>query len=236
MKCPKCNCYFDGKVCINCGTRVGRPDTHKKPHPNQNNPVEIEKAHSFALLGFRSRKLWKMILSIIYLLLCLVMLYNCITQSPAGSMPAKDVAVERWMNVLMLLLFLSPYIFLSETPLRNVLPLFRRRTVSASMAGYFLFLILIAFAINGLDSLHTPAYQADQENHAYVLLEETPASCEKSGKKHCECEFCGMEYIEEIPALDHDFQKHTLEDGTTVYICSRCGAEETENPSSKTAK
>ena len=55
---------------------------------------------------------------------------------------------------------LSPAIFLSETPLRRRLPLFRQRIVSKSLIGMMIVFILFTYLFAMTESWHSPEYKA----------------------------------------------------------------------------
>ena len=217
MKCPQCNCHFDGKRCPNCGAKARY--------------TEKQQTQRFCLWGFRSKKAWKMVLSGFYLLFCVILLIGAVTQKRPPALPTPDYRIDLATNLLTLLLFLSPYIFLSDSPLRDRLPVFKKKNLRTDCCGLIIVVFIIFTGIGLLDELHTDAYKADQENHAYIITESTPASCEESGECHYECNFCGAGYIDTIDPLGHQMQiLSEAPDGTTTSVCTRCGKMQTTTP------
>jgi len=90
------------------------------------------------LFGFRSHKIWKMIVSVVYLIGCLYLSF-VILRSSRNPMEAAS-------NFILCFALLSPYFLLSNTPLRDSLPLFKQHKAGLSMVGmgaFFLILMLI---------------------------------------------------------------------------------------------
>lgn len=116
MKCPQCNTEYIGNYCPQCGTAV----TVKKEGK---------------LFGFRSRRVWKMILSVVYLVFCCVLLLSVISIPIKGQITTYDFVVNKVSSAVLLLIFFSPYIFLSNTKFRDCLPFLRNIKLSAAFWG-----------------------------------------------------------------------------------------------------
>ena len=92
------------------------------------------------LLGFRSGNPLKMTVALAWYLLCLVVLFFL-----------SGVILFLWM--------LSPAVFLSDTPLRQYLPLFRKRQTGFSVMGMMIVFVFFAYLFASVESLHSAAYQ-----------------------------------------------------------------------------
>lgn len=221
MKCPKCNCYYEDKQCPNCGTRR---DSAVK------NPAEIQINQTFRLFGFRSNKIWKKIISFLYLAYCMILLLGVLIQKRPAMLPDRDYWVNIAKHVCLLLIFFSPFIFLSDSFIRKHLPLLKKNKYQTDAIALLLILFLLFLGYSNLSQLHTPEFLADQENHAYELVETKAPTCDKTGEEHYECSFCGTEHYEYIPSLGHDFQQTIAEDGSVIWKCTRCDKTQTEAP------
>lgn len=225
MKCPKCNCHYEGKQCPNCGTRNLQKDSKEKI-----NPAEPPAPDRFRLFGFRSQKIWKKIISFLYLAYCMILLLGVLIQKRPAVLPERDHWVNIAKDAFLLLIFFSPFIFLSDSFIRNHLPLLKKNKYQTDAIALLLILFLLFLGYSNLSQLHTPEFLADQENHAYELVETKEPSCDKTGEEHYECSFCGTEYYESIPSLGHDLQQTQAEDGSVVWKCTRCDKTQTEAP------
>lgn len=184
----------------------------------------------FCLYGFRTGVIWKKVISATYLIFCMIMLLSILTQKRFAALPKQDRWVNGIQNILMLVFFYSPYIFLSASGLRRILPLLKKNKYLYDAIALVLICVILFFGFLFVNNLHTPEYIADQENHAYVLLETSDPSCKGIGEHVYECSFCGREYYENIPALGHDHQEKVLDDGTVIWQCTRCDNYLTEAP------
>lgn len=217
MQCTKCNAEFEGNFCPNCGARAMQ-DTKKQG----------------VLLGFRSNKGWKKVLSCIYLGFCGIMLFATCLGGRAGKITVYDFLIDKLWNLLYVLLLLSPHIFLSNTKLREVLPLFKKRKAGASFLGMIVVFFAMVIICGVVNSMHSQEYLADMENHAYVVVSEEGASCISEGVAKLKCDYCGLESEETIPAAGHKLSEQSRIEpncttaGSIVSKCEVCGEEMTE--------
>ncbi|WP_426350786.1 OB-fold protein [Alloiococcus sp. CFN-8] len=139
-----------------------------------------------------------------------------------------DFLVNKVYGAIILIGMISPYIFLSNTPLREKLPLFKKHKASSSALGMIIVLcglMIISGVINGF---HSDEYLKDMENHAYLEVSRTEPSCDESGVIEYVCDYCGITDSETIDALGHDMteisRKEPTQDteGEIVYQCSLC--------------
>lgn len=196
MVCKKCQTEFKGNFCPNCGSPV----------------IKTGK-----LLGFRSNKFWKKSISILYMaFLCLVAI-GTIT-----DFSTTDSAYEVISSVQLLILLLSPYIFLSNFKLRNHLPLFKEHQTGHSIAGF----IVIIFLVFLIGTLLNPATYCE---HEWIEQERLEATCTNDGKIISHCDLCDTDSTEYIDRKGHKFVNKENTDEKDQRICSVCGEIETNH-------
>ena len=211
MKCKKCNSDIQGDYCSNCGTKTN---------------ISQRK-----LLGFRSNKVWKKILSILYLSVFALMLAYLLFSGRVGQITVYDFWIDKAFSLVLCVCFISPYLFLSNTKFRNSLPLFKKHKVSLSVAGMAIVLSVFMIVIGVINSLHSDEYKADMENHAYMVEIETKATCTEDGEISYLCEYCGRQKKEHIRATGHSMVEISRIDatcttnGNIVSKCEKCGEE-----------
>ena len=109
--------------------------------------------------GFRSGVPWKMIVAVLYYAMCLVFLVIGMTTPPLIEAGPWDAFVVKLSTFVLFLWMLSPAIFLSETPLRDILPFFRDRIAMRSLVGLMIVFVLFQYLFMASESLHTPEYK-----------------------------------------------------------------------------
>jgi len=180
------------------------------------------------LLGFRSNKLWKKILSVMYLVLVGLAAIGLIFDSRQGQITVYDFMIDKLYSGVLLLWMLSPYIFLSNTKYRDKLPLFKKHSIGASMVGLAIVGSIILTLSGVVNGLHSKEYKADMENHAYIEVSSVAATCEADGKIEKHCEYCGKDTIETIKALGHTMKQVSADEEKIVNRCDICGEEKVE--------
>ncbi len=199
----------------------------------QNTVAETERAKTNKLLGFRTNKTWKKVLSILYLVFCILFVIVAIAEKRKGQITVYDCWVDKAEWFVLLLAIFSPYIFLSDTKLRNKLPLFKKHTTGSSIGGMMIVLASLIMIYGFVYSAHSAEYKADMKNHTYVAVSSKDATCENDGEILKCCEYCGKEMTETVVKLGHSMvavtQKEATEkeEGQIVNRCTICGKEET---------
>lgn len=237
MRCQNCNSEYEGESCPNCN---GLPDTIQ-------NDKSIKKTAK--LLGFRTNKIWKKIVSILYLIFCFIYLLAVICTEKYVNITNHDFIISQICDSMIFVIMITPYIFLSNTKFRNILPLFKKHNIGASAIGLIIVTIIIGIISGVIDAAHSEEFLNDRENHAYTetIIE---ATCEKAGEIKKFCEYCGISETETISVLGHKMEEVSRKDATEtadgeiVKKCSVCGKEkktvlekmEAENNESKTDK
>ena len=100
------------------------------------------------LLGFRSGNPLKMTVALAWYLLCLVVLFFGLTTPVPVTAGAYDGGIYRLSGVILFLWMLSPAVFLSDTPLRQYLPLFRKRQTGFSVMGMMIVFVFFAYLLS----------------------------------------------------------------------------------------
>lgn len=180
------------------------------------------------LLGFRSNTLWKKIISVCYLIGCVGMFCVLMFEGKYGKITTYDFMINKIQNVVMMIMWMSPYIFLSNTKLYQKLPLFKEGKWIKSILGLIIvnFILLVAFGM--IENSHSKEYLADQKNHDYEIRNQTEQTCEQEGEITYLCNYCGNTHYESIPALGHDMQEVSKTEptcdteGIISERCTRC--------------
>lgn len=192
-----------------------------------------EQNKSKALLGFRTDKAWKKIISVVYLVFCVAFAVFTIFEGRKGQITLFDYLINKISGVVLTLALFSPYILLSNTKLRDKLPLFKKHSAGASTCGMMIVLLVLFVVFGGVDFAHSSEYKADMADHAYVEVSSKAATCENDGEIQYRCEYCGKDSVETVAKLGHDMVEVTRieatenEGGQIVNKCSSCGKEET---------
>ena len=181
-----------------------------------------------AMLGFRSNKSWKKIVSISYLCICGLIFGASMFIGKAGQIAVYDYIIDKIFYALLSVWLITPYIFLSNTKLRAKLPFFRQSRRGASLLGMAIVsaVMFVLFAITF--ALHSPEYQADMANHAYITTSSVEPTCEENGKIQYLCTYCEKTLEEKIPAKGHSFKEISRkeptysENGEIINRCELC--------------
>ena len=190
--------------------------------------------NNYKLLGFRSNKVWKMILSTFYLSLCFIFAGVSFIYGRKGQITVYDFVINKIFIALILLCLLSPYIVLSDTKLRELLPLFRKHKAWISVVGMAVVFVALSLVTGAVHLCHSEEYLADAENHAYGEVSREDPTCYWAGRINYECSYCGITKHESIKATGHDMVEYSRseatcgESGKINYRCSTCGYERTD--------
>lgn len=185
------------------------------------------------LFGFRSNKIWKKVMSIVYLIVWCLLFLVIMTEGKYPNLETKDFVINKMSNLIIFCFFISPYIFLSQTKIREKLPLLNKHKIGTSILFFVMLFVVTIFINSAILGLHTDEYDADMENHAYVLVASTEATCEVDGVIERTCEYCGRQEREVFPAKGHVMQVVIDDDDKTVEKCQICGHEETKDKNSE---
>lgn len=199
----------------------------------QNTESLIEQSKAKALLGFRTNKTWKKVLSIVYLVFCVLFAFYAIIGERKGQVTVYDYWINKASYIVLAFSLFCPYIFLSNTKFRDKLPLFKKHSTGASIGGLLIVFVALIIVFGIVNSAHSAEYKADMKNHAYTVISSKDATCETDGEIISSCDYCGKENTEIVAKLGHNMTEITRkeatenEDGKIVNKCSVCGKEET---------
>lgn len=219
MKCIKCNTEYTGNFCPNCGT----PSTTTRPTQKQG-----------VLLGFRTNRGWKKFLSICYLIFWGIFAVAILSSARKGQVTTPDYIIDKVYDATLLIVFFSPFIFLSNTKFRSILPLFKQKKAGLSFVGMLIVVVSLFVCSGIINSLHSDEYKEDMENHAYAVISTVDASCTEDGETEYECAYCGLSKTETIEAKGHNMVESARtgasceEAGSITYKCANCGEEKAE--------
>ena len=93
------------------------------------------------------------------MLFCLVFLFYAMSSEPLVVCSKHDELVYRISSLVIFFWLISPFILLSDTPLRDQLPFFSRHTAMDSLLGMMVVTLLCILFFIGVESYHTPEYQ-----------------------------------------------------------------------------
>lgn len=122
------------------------------------------------LLGFRSGTPWKKAAAVLYYAVCAVVLLAGLFSGPLVEAGAWDGFVYKVSVLVIFAWMLSPAIFLSDTPLRKRLPLFRRYEGRKALLGMMIVFLLFTYLFAMVESWHTPAYKAAVDTYYEAIF------------------------------------------------------------------
>lgn len=181
------------------------------------------------MLGFRSNKLWKKILSITYLVFWGIIFLVVMLDGKFKNITMYDFIISKIQNLILLTVFVSPYIFLSNTKFRSKMPLFKANKKFKSFLGIIIVNIIFFIIFGVVNGFHSQEYLADMANHDYQIIEQTEATCETTGTINYQCNYCGTTKSDTIEALGHDMKELSKteatceKEGLLAEKCERCG-------------
>ena len=181
------------------------------------------------MLGFRSNKLWKKILSITYLVFWGIIFLAVMLEGKFKNITMYDFIISKIQNLILLTVFVSPYIFLSNTKFRSKMPLFKANKKFKSFLGIIIVNIIFFIIVGVANEFHSQEYLADMANHDYQIIKQTEATCENTGTINYQCGYCGTTKTDIIDALGHEMKEASKKEATCdnegmlIEKCERCG-------------
>jgi hypothetical protein len=143
------------------------------------NPVT--EAKRGRLFGFRSRRIWKMVVASAYYAFCGLAAVAVFASVKPYATDTRDVVLDVVSYLIFVLVLLSPAFLLSDFGYRNRLPIFKRRKFWWSAAGLAVVCLLLLGTSAFADSLHTQPYKvaAERERVALQKKQEAEAAAKK---------------------------------------------------------
>ena len=217
MRCKNCGMEFEGNFCPNCGVSK---DLNSEMYSTQNdeegnmnyNDIPTKK---HKLLGFRSNKLWKKVVSVIYMIIVGLFVI--------GSTSEIDSINDAIISIQGILTLISPYVFLSNFKLRTLLPLFKENKKSKSFLG----LVCVNIVICLFCYMINPSTHCE---HKWVEIERTMATCNEEGYVKLHCDLCDSDNTEYIDKIEHVYEPVK---GKDIVVCAVCGDRLEETTTNK---
>ncbi len=217
MKCKKCGTKYNGDFCPNCGCSTDNLNLQCTQALQSNKKTK-------KLLGFRSNKVVNKIISIGYMIVCALVLIGILGTEKYVNITNYDYTISQICDSLIVVMMITPYIFLSDFKFRNKLPLFKNHTVKSNIIGMLIVITILGVISGILDANHSKEFLADRDNHDWKET-VTEATCEKTGEKLKQCQYCGIKESEEIPKLKHEKEEISKTEPTCEKqgeIASKC--------------
>lgn len=111
------------------------------------------------IFGFRSGNIVKKIVSVLYMVFCGLVLFSIVTTEREIGISMQDFIINQIDDFMMFLVMISPYIFLSNSSLRDKLPIFKKKKLLSDILGIVLFAIIVIVISSILDGAHTDEYK-----------------------------------------------------------------------------
>lgn len=125
----------------------------------QGENAQVDSPKRGRLFGFRSHRIWKMILACAYYALCVLLFLGVFASVRPYGGNLRDASLDVFSYVAMVLALLSPAILLSDFSYRDRLPLFRQRKVGLSVLGLAAVFLALIVASAAADSMHSESYK-----------------------------------------------------------------------------
>lgn len=110
-------------------------------------------------MGFRSGIPWKKIVATAYYLLCVVVLVSGLFTPPLIECGVWDSVVVKISTCFIFIWMISPAIVLSNTALRDRLPLFKDHLRVKSLVGLMIVFVLCTYVFRFVEGWHTEEYK-----------------------------------------------------------------------------
>lgn len=123
------------------------------------------------LFGFRTNKLWKKLLAILYYLFCINFVITSLNDVPEINVNLYDMIIYRIHTVLMSLSYLIPVLFISNFKFKDKIPLLKNKKWWTDILGFIiLFIFMICFS-NSVILFHSNEYtQRYEEFNATKII------------------------------------------------------------------
>lgn len=126
---------------------------------SENRPEPVLQRKTGRLFGFRSRRVWKMIVASAYYGLCAIMLVGVFASVRPYSTEPRDVVLDVVSYLVLVLAMFVPALLLSDFRYRQKLPLFRRHKLLSSAVGLAIVVLSLAGVSAFAYSLHSEPYK-----------------------------------------------------------------------------
>lgn len=110
------------------------------------------------LLGFRSNKLWKKIIAILYYIWCLFLLIVAMNDVPEIRVSIYDMVIHKSSMILMALSFFIPILFISDFNIKKKIPLLKIKKWWSDILGFVIVFFLVICSSKIINICHSSDY------------------------------------------------------------------------------
>lgn len=130
------------------------------------------------VFGFRSGTSWKSTVAVIYYIACLAAYGILLTTPPLVECGLRDRIVLRISVTILFIWAMSPALLMSDTPLRERLPLFRRNSPTGDLCGMLVACLIFVYLFAWSESFHTKAYKIHMGEYLQTAYAQTASGAQ----------------------------------------------------------
>ncbi|MGN0535725.1 MAG: zinc-ribbon domain-containing protein [Eubacterium sp.] len=175
MYCKHCGKELpeNAKFCSECGSIVDEQEYNQEIELNHlfesNDVQETEPSETHKLFGFRSGKLWKKIVAIMYLAFVVIFFISALFVSDECDYTSTDRILTKISYLFIVVGFLLPYLWASDI-CKLRMKLTKGKKIIAILVAWILFVVPMVSAI-ALDSAKSEEYKVACEQKAEIQKE-----------------------------------------------------------------
>lgn len=126
------------------------------------------------LWGFRTNKLWKKVLAILYYLSCLTFIVLSLNDVPEIKTNGYDMLIYKISTILMSSSYLVPIIFISDFKIKEKIPLLKKKKWWSDIFGFVIIFVMMVCLSNLVSLFHSSDYQKRYEyyNRTEIIYQE----------------------------------------------------------------
>lgn len=122
------------------------------------------------LLGFRTNKLWKKIIAIIYYILCLFLLIIAMNDVPKIRVSIYDMVIHKSSKILVALSFFIPVLFISDFNIKEKIPLFKIKKWWSDILGFVIVFFLVICSSKIINICHSSDYLKRYDEYSQTKI------------------------------------------------------------------
>lgn len=117
------------------------------------------------LWGFRTNKLWKKIIAVLYYLFCLILIIFSLNDVPEIKADLYDMIIYKVSTILMSTSYLIPMIFISNFKFKDKIPLLKKKKWWSDVFGFIIIFLFMFCCSNVVTLFHSKDYQQRYEEY-----------------------------------------------------------------------
>lgn len=117
------------------------------------------------LWGFRTNKLWKKIIAVLYYLFCLILIILSLNDVPEIKADLYDMIIYKVSTILMSTSYLIPMIFISNFKFKDKIPLLKKKKWWSDVFGFIIIFLFMFCCSNVVTLFHSKDYQQRYEEY-----------------------------------------------------------------------